>query len=498
MTSEFGLRGPKTPWVCPSDRQLALRAKLRAGWSVKTNQFNTFPKPQPLTEKEHQAIVSVIQKAEELDLNEQYRVGKLVDRLESLRRLASGNGITQCVLCGDSFGLSVFGRNNYRCFDCKKAVCRKCVVDLSAAGPSTSSGASGPKDSILRLCKLCSENREFIKKSGAWFYKGVPKYVLPEKKHHSASYSYENPSTDPSYQEKRFVSRYIPDPRGANLQPGNKRAGWYWPRNAKSRSQSEPEYESSSGEEEQPGSSGAGASTSTTKRAGSIVKTTEKSSHKSTLKRLMDSKSSRSADETTGLSEERLFETSDPNSTPGSSGHRQKYFERFDPSDPTLSFADNNSRSSVSSSDGAIQSTTGTQRLNSASVIGFGILEASILYDDSHQALHCSIHRAKDLTPTDINGLSDPYCMLKLIPTRSEGTHLRTKTVHKTLQPVFNETLTFQGVTQNDLARQILQIDVLDEDRWGKDCLGSVQIPLLRIRPQQTRSFTLHLEKARL
>ena len=49
--------------------------RLRAGWSVKTNQFNQYPKPQPLTEKEQQAIVSVIQKAEELELNEQHRVG---------------------------------------------------------------------------------------------------------------------------------------------------------------------------------------------------------------------------------------------------------------------------------------------------------------------------------------------------------------------------------------------------------------------------------------
>jgi len=45
---------------------------------------------------------------------------KLVDRLESLRRLASGNGVTECVLCGDSFGLSVFGRTSYRCADCEK------------------------------------------------------------------------------------------------------------------------------------------------------------------------------------------------------------------------------------------------------------------------------------------------------------------------------------------------------------------------------------------
>ena len=32
------------------------------------------------------------------------------------------------------------------------------------------------------LCKICSESRETFKKSGAWFYNGIPKYVLPEPK----------------------------------------------------------------------------------------------------------------------------------------------------------------------------------------------------------------------------------------------------------------------------------------------------------------------------
>jgi len=47
---------------------------------------------------------------------------KLVDRLESLKKLAAGNGTTECILCGDSFGLSVFGRTNYKCCDCKKVM----------------------------------------------------------------------------------------------------------------------------------------------------------------------------------------------------------------------------------------------------------------------------------------------------------------------------------------------------------------------------------------
>jgi len=50
-------------------------SRLRTGWSVKTNQFNIYPKPQPLTDKEQQAIVAVIKKAEELELYEQHRVG---------------------------------------------------------------------------------------------------------------------------------------------------------------------------------------------------------------------------------------------------------------------------------------------------------------------------------------------------------------------------------------------------------------------------------------
>lgn len=35
-----------------------------------------------------------------------------------------------------------------------------------------------------------------------------------------------------------------------------------------------------------------------------------------------------------------------------------------------------------------------------------------------------------------------------------------------------------------------------DEDNFGNDCLGSTLIPLHRIRAQQTRSFSLHLDKS--
>jgi hypothetical protein len=42
----------------------------------------------------------------------------LVERLENMKRAAMGNGTTQCILCGDSFG--VLGSASLICHDCKK------------------------------------------------------------------------------------------------------------------------------------------------------------------------------------------------------------------------------------------------------------------------------------------------------------------------------------------------------------------------------------------
>ncbi|XP_023323788.1 uncharacterized protein LOC111697885 [Eurytemora carolleeae] len=61
-------------WVCPSDRQLALRAKLHAGWSVKTASINHWKQPQPLSNCEQEKIVSVIQRAEALEYIEKERL----------------------------------------------------------------------------------------------------------------------------------------------------------------------------------------------------------------------------------------------------------------------------------------------------------------------------------------------------------------------------------------------------------------------------------------
>ncbi|XP_032705254.1 rab effector Noc2 isoform X2 [Lontra canadensis] len=126
-------------WVCPNDRQLALRAKLQTGWSVHTYQTEKQRKSQCLSPAEVEAILQVIQRAERLDIMEQQRIGRLVERLETMRRNVMGNGLSQCLLCGEVLGF--LGSSSVFCKDCRKV----------------------------------------WKRSGAWFYKGLPKYILPLK-----------------------------------------------------------------------------------------------------------------------------------------------------------------------------------------------------------------------------------------------------------------------------------------------------------------------------
>ncbi|XP_062362898.1 rab effector Noc2 [Cinclus cinclus] len=156
------------PWVCPNDRQLALRAKLQTGWSVHTFQTEKQRKMQALSPKELEVILGVIRKAEKLDVVEQQRIGRLVERLENMRRNTMGNGLSQCLLCGETLGL--LGSSSVFCQDCKKKVCTKCGIETV-----------GAQKRPLWLCKICSEQREVWKRSGAWFYKGLPKYITPLK-----------------------------------------------------------------------------------------------------------------------------------------------------------------------------------------------------------------------------------------------------------------------------------------------------------------------------
>ncbi|ROT83925.1 rab effector Noc2, partial [Penaeus vannamei] len=71
--ASLGSQPTQDRWVCPNDRHLALRAKLKMGWS--TSQPVPVTRQDSLSEAETKIILEVIQRAEKLDLVEQERIG---------------------------------------------------------------------------------------------------------------------------------------------------------------------------------------------------------------------------------------------------------------------------------------------------------------------------------------------------------------------------------------------------------------------------------------
>ncbi|KAF5898327.1 double C2-like domain-containing protein beta isoform X1 [Clarias magur] len=96
----------------------------------------------------------------------------------------------------------------------------------------------------------------------------------------------------------------------------------------------------------------------------------------------------------------------------------------------------------------------------------------------------------------DHNGLSDPYVKLHLLPGASKANKLRTKTLRNTLNPIWSETLTYYGITDEDMVRKTLRISVCDEDKFRhNEFIGETRIPLKKLKPNQTKNFYNCLEK---
>uniref|UniRef100_A0A183CU99 RabBD domain-containing protein n=1 Tax=Gongylonema pulchrum TaxID=637853 RepID=A0A183CU99_9BILA len=174
LMNDWEIGGTRNKWVCPSDRHLQLRAQLKSGWSVRTTGERSpsgTKQNNGLTESEKEHIKAVLARAENGKLREQQRIGKMIDRLEKMKALATGNGVTQCYLCSTDFGLLAPKSYAAMCSQCRKYVCQKnCGLETY--------------DCVRRenvfLCKICSEYREVMwKKSGAWFYKEIPEFVKP-------------------------------------------------------------------------------------------------------------------------------------------------------------------------------------------------------------------------------------------------------------------------------------------------------------------------------
>uniref|UniRef100_A0A7N6F7S8 C2 domain-containing protein n=1 Tax=Anabas testudineus TaxID=64144 RepID=A0A7N6F7S8_ANATE len=100
--------------------------------------------------------------------------------------------------------------------------------------------------------------------------------------------------------------------------------------------------------------------------------------------------------------------------------------------------------------------------------------------------LQIKVLKATDLIAADLNGKSDPFCVLELGNDR-----LQTHTVYKTLNPEWNKVFTFPVKDIHD----VLVVTIFDEDGdKAPDFLGKVAIPLLSIRRGHQTAFPLKKE----
>uniref|UniRef100_A0A8C9TKS5 Rabphilin 3A n=1 Tax=Scleropages formosus TaxID=113540 RepID=A0A8C9TKS5_SCLFO len=325
-----------------------------------------------------------------MEAMERERIGRLVNQLENMKKSVCGDGVSRCLLCGEQLGTP--GVSSVVCEDCKKHMCTRCSMQ----------NTSRPR--AVRLCKICSEQREVWKRSGAWFFKGMPKQFLP-----------------------------TPMPISKNHKSSTQQA-------------------KSSAEQPVPETSAAGQPRTQGREM--------ESAYPTALPQLREERGPPAT-----LEDRR--QPAAYNRTPA----RQQPHPPEDDEEEANSY-------------------------DSDETTALGSLEFSLLYEQENNSLHCCIMRAKGLKPMDSNGLADPYVKLHLLPGASKSTKLRTKTLRNTRNPVWNETLVYHGLTDEDMQRKTLRLSVCDEDKFGhNEFIGETRVALKKLKMNQRKNFNVCLER---
>ncbi|NWR73301.1 DOC2B protein, partial [Centropus unirufus] len=436
---------------------------LQTGWSVHTFQTEKQRKMQALSPQELEVILEVIRKAEKLDIIEQQRIGRLVERLENMRKNAMGNGLSQCLLCGELLGL--LGSTSVFCQDCKKKVCTKCGIETF-----------GAQKRPLWLCKICSEQREVWKRSGAWFYKGLPKYITPLKSSSKASELSPQPwQSEPAMPAAESIgtSRSFTWARGKGELsapcPGAC-ARWSLPPRLPLLYPAETSRLPHTRSGLLRGSLAPTAACMTLRKGEKMTISIQE--HMAIdvcpgpikpIKQISDyfPRFPRGLPATVGRSSTLRSAVSQPSVSPAEA-------PREDDEDVDQLFgAYGTTPAEQPAKSQAPEEVVDPEGYESDDCTTLGTLDFSLLYDQENNALHCTINKAKGLKPMDHNGLADPYVKLHLLPGASKANKLRTKTLRNTLNPTWNETLTYYGITDEDMIRKTLRLSLWHTGAWG-------------------------------
>ncbi|XP_055846039.1 rabphilin-3A isoform X2 [Episyrphus balteatus] len=413
--------------------------RLKTGWS-------SSKVSEPLRPDEQAAIISVIRRNEEIEVAERQRVGKLVERVEKIKERAADCGPQGCRLCGQTFG--ILGPSRLVCEDCKKAVCSKCAIDINIKMHC--------KSREIWLCRICSETREMWKKSGAWFFKGLPKYEIP----------------DPNLSSVRTT-------RSASTTPA---------KTVRIKKMTMSVVDTSSSEDDEVDDG--------------VTKQTYPSIQRENSFRLKAVGSFRS-----------FFDGGERKLSNSISFQRQVVSKSdcYQPDYDAISTVSsnrresnyNNRRGSASSSMSISESSSGNGSITTSNQLAqncrdplLGWLELVVTYRENDHTLDCSIIRARDLPAMDSAGLTDPFCKLNIITPEGHVKYTRwqkTKTVHKTRNPEFNEILQFVGVEPIELGNSLLYVVILDDDKYGHDFLGAAKINLSTVHSHSPYRLTVPL-----
>uniref|UniRef100_A0A674MQI5 Rabphilin 3A homolog (mouse), b n=2 Tax=Takifugu rubripes TaxID=31033 RepID=A0A674MQI5_TAKRU len=452
-----------------------------------------------LTDQEKEIINGVLARAAMMESKEQERIGRLSSRLDTIKKTACGDGHSHCLLCGASFGPQ--GVTAVLCVQCKNHICSKCGI------------YSNSRTSPVWLCRICQEQQEIQKRSGAWFYKGRDQQLLPTP----------FPLPKPPHSESS-------EPGGpVGARPANSQLHGSLRKCLLTYQDSNSSAAANKMSTEGASRAAVAVDMLSPQSRGSIIFI---SSSIIFISRRLPARNNRNRQQE---QQDRRQPPNPPSRQPPqvktcrSPPGPQKKDVQVDVTCWFLITADHartgrgetppllveDKRQPVVSAPSFPAAKSAPAANNPASsrppparteaedndydsddATTLGSLEFSLLYEQENHTLHCCIIRAKGLKPMDSNGLADPYVKLHLLPGASKSNKLRTKTLKNTLNPVWNETLAYYGISDEEMSRKTLRLSVSDEDKFGhNEFIGETRVALKKLKFDEKKNYNVCLER---